>query len=119
MSDRVRWMEHKGARILVADYSGLVGEELIEVIEEFRDVLLKQPPGSVVTLTDVTDARITEEVRDKFKELAKQTEGISKGAASIGMTGFKKAIAVFIRRDLYWADSLEDAKEWLAEQAKK
>lgn len=28
-------------------------------------------------------------------------------------------IAVLIRRDLYWAKSLEEAKEWLAEQARK
>jgi hypothetical protein len=32
MSDRVSWIEYKGARILYADYSGLSGEEFIEVI---------------------------------------------------------------------------------------
>jgi hypothetical protein len=119
MSDRVSWIEHKGTKILYADYSGLSGEEYIEVIEEFKNELLKQPSGSVVTLTNVTDSTVTDEVKEKFKELRVQTEGISKGAATIGLTGFKKAIAVFIRKDLYWADSLEEAKEWLAEQAKK
>jgi hypothetical protein len=119
VSDRVSWIEHKGARILYADYSGLSGEEYIEVIEEFRNELLKQSPGSVVTLTNVTGSTVSNEVKDKLKELAEQTEGISKGAAAIGITGFKKAIAILIRRDLYWADSLEEAKEWLAEQARK
>jgi hypothetical protein len=55
----------------------------------------------------------------QFKELAEQTRGISKGAAAIGITGFKKALAVLIKRYLHYADSLEEAKEWLAEQAKK
>jgi flagellar motor switch protein FliG len=117
MSDRVSWIEHKGVRILYADYSRLSEEEYIEVIEEFKNELLKQPPGSVATLTNVTDSTVTNKVKDKLKELSEQSKGISKGAAAIGVTGFKKAIATFIRKDLYWADSLEEAKEWLAEQS--
>ena len=117
MSDRVRWIEYKGARILFADYSGLSGPQYISVIDEFRSQLLQQRPGSVVSLTDVTGSVVTDEVKDKLKELADQTQGISKAAAAVGITGFKKAIAVLIRRDLYWANSIEEAKEWLAEQA--
>ena len=119
MSDRVSWMEHKGARILYADYSGLSGQEYIAVVKEFKDELLKQSPGSVVTLTNVTGSTITSDVKDELKALAEASAGISKGAAAVGLTGFKKAIAVLIRRDLYWASSMEDAKEWLAEQAEK
>ena len=119
MSDRVSWIEYKGARILYGDYSGLSGQEAIEVIDEFQDELLKQPPGSVVTLTNVANCLVTGEVKDRFKALAQQSKGISKGAATIGVTGFKKAIAVLLRSDLYYADSLEEAQEWLVEQAKK
>ncbi len=118
MNNRVSWIEHKGARILYADYSNLSGEEYIGAIEEFKNELLKQTPGSIVTLTNVTDSKVTNEVKEKLKELRSQTKGISKKAAAIGMTGFKKAIAVFIRKDLYWADSLEEAKEWLTEQSR-
>ena len=118
MSDRVSWIEYKGAKILYVDYSGTSEEEFIKTIDEFKNELLKQTPGSVVTLTNITNAAITDEVRKKLKELAKQTKGISKGAAAIGVTGFKKALAVLIKRDLYYANSLEEAKDWLAEQAK-
>ena len=117
MSDRISWMEHKGARILYVDYTGLSGQEYLGVIQEFEDVLLKQPPGSVVTLTNVTGTTVTNEIRDRFKLLAERSAGISKGSATMGVTGFKRAIAVLIRKDLYYATSLEDAKEWLAEQA--
>ena len=119
MSDRLSWIEYKGARILYVDYSGTSEEEFIQTIEEFKDELLKQTPGSVVTLTNMANASITGEIREKLKELAEQTRGISKGAAALGVTGFKKALAALIKRDLYYADSLEEAKEWLAEQAKK
>jgi hypothetical protein len=118
MSERVYWIEYKGARILYADYSGLAGAEYIEVIDEFKKELARQATGSVVTLSNVTDSLVTSEVQDKFKELTEETAGISKAAATLGLTGFKKAIAVLLRRDMYWANSLEEAKEWLAERAK-
>ncbi len=116
MNNRVRWIEHKEAKILYADYSGLSGEEYVRVIDKFKNELGKQPPGSVVTLSNVADSRVSIEVKDKFKELANQTKGISKAAATVGLTGFKRAIAVLIRKDLFWADSLEEARDWLAEQ---
>jgi hypothetical protein len=119
MSDRLSWIEYKGARILYVDYSGTSEEEFVQTIEAFKNELLKQAPGSVVTLTNIANTSLTDEVRKKFKELAEQTQGISKGAAAVGVTGFKKAVAVLIKRNLYYADSLEEAKEWLAEQAKK
>jgi hypothetical protein len=119
MSDRLSWIRYKGARILYVDYSGTSEEEFIQTIEAFKNELLKQTPGSVVTLSNMANTSITLKARDKFKELAEQTRGISKGAASIGTMGFKKALAALIKRELYYADSLEEAKEWLAEQAKK
>lgn len=69
-------------------------------------------------MTNVTGPTVSDEVKDKLKEMREQTEGTSSSAAAVGITGFKKAIAVLIRRDLYWADSLEEAKDWLAEQAR-
>jgi hypothetical protein len=119
MSDRVRWIEHKGAEILYVDYSGTSEEEYVETIEAFKNELLKCPPGSVVTLTNVADSTITEKVTEKFKELQEQTKGISKAGAAIGVTGFKRALAQLIKRDLHFARSMEEAKDWLAEQANK
>jgi hypothetical protein len=118
MSEHVYWIEHKAAKILYADYSGLSGQEYIRTIEEFKNELAKQSPGSVVTLSNVTDSHVSAEVKDKFKEMADQTRGISKAAATVGLTGFKKAIAVLIRNDMFWANSLEEAQDWLAEQVK-
>ena len=118
MSDRVRWIEHKGTKILYADYSESSEEEYIETIEEFKNELLKQPLGSVVTLTDVANSTITEKVTEKYKELNEQTKGISKAAAAIGVTGFKRVLAGLVKRDLHLANSMEEAIDWLVEQAK-
>jgi hypothetical protein len=115
MSDRVSWIEHKGVKILYADYSGTSEEEFVQVVDEFENELAKQTPGSVVTLTNVTNTVITNELRTRLRELTERTRGISRKAAAVGITGFKRAIAVLLRRDLYYATSLEEAKDWLAE----
>jgi hypothetical protein len=117
MNDRISWIEHKGARILYADYSGLDEHGQVQTIEAFKNELLKQAPGSVATLTNVKDTEITDKVKEKYKELAAETQGISKGTAAIGVTGFKKVLAGLIKRDMYWASDMEEAKEWLAERA--
>ena len=116
MSDRVTWLEHKGTRILYVDYSGTSDDEFIKVVDEFESELLKQTPGSVVTLTNVTNTVITNELRARLKEMAERTQGRSRKAAAVGITGFKRAIAVLLRNDLYYAKSLEDAKDWLVEE---
>lgn len=115
MSDRVSWIEHKGVKILYADYSGTSEEEFIKVVDEFENELAKQPPGSVVTLTNVTNTVITNKLRARLREMTERTGGISRKAAAVGITGFKRAIAVLLRRDLYYAVSLEEAKDWLVE----
>ena len=119
MGDRVSWIDHKGVKILYADYSGTFEEEFIQTVAEFKSILRKQAPGSVVTLTNVTDTVVTRAVKDKLKEMAEETKGISPAAAAIGITGFKKSIAMLLRSDLKYLDTLEEAKDWLAEQAIK
>ena len=119
MSNRVNLIEHRGTKIRYADYSGTSEEEFMKTIAEFEGELRKQTPGSVTTLTNVTDTVVTGNVAKALKEMSKQTQGISIAAAGVGITGFKKVIAAMVRRDLYYANSLEEAKDWLAKQAKK
>ena len=97
MSDRVSWIEHKGVKILYADYSGTSGQAFIDVVDEFESELAKQAPGSVVTLTNVTNTVITNELRARLRALTERTRGISRKAAAVGITGFKRAIAVLLR----------------------
>jgi hypothetical protein len=53
---------------------------------------------------------------DRAKDWAKFTkaQGLSYGSAVIGLTGVKKILAKAIKPDMYWANDLEDAKNWLA-----
>ena len=52
--DRVRWIEHKGKRILYEDFSGLQApEDIYEVTDTSTALICKQPEASVLLITDV------------------------------------------------------------------
>ncbi len=122
MSKYVQWIEHKGKKILFSNYSGLEGEEYLRAIDETKQELLKQPAGSrVLTLTDTSNSHATVATKDKAKEqqAAMKEKGIATQAALVGVSGWQKVIAQLIRRDVYFAQGIEDAKDWLVEQADK
>ena len=57
-------------------------------------------------------------MRGTDRALGEETQGISRNTAAIGYTGFQRAIGLLIRREIYDADTLEEAMDWLAEQAR-
>jgi len=122
MSKYVQWIEYRGKKILVSNYSGLEEKEQIKAMEETKQELLKQPAGSqALTLTDVSKAPSTAATRDKAKDLeaAIKGKGFVSHAAIVGMSGWQKTMAQLIKPDAYFAKSIEDAKDWLVEQAGK
>ncbi len=119
MSKHIQWITHKGQNILFNDYTGLKGEEYLEAIEETKQELLRHPKGStILTLTDVSNSVASPDTTKKARELTAATKehGITSIAASVGMTGIKRSLAQFIRRDVHFAGSIEEAKDWLVGQ---
>ena len=53
---RVQIEEHNGHRIVIGDCRNCTAAELIDIIEEFQDMVTAQPRNSVHTLTDFTGA---------------------------------------------------------------
>ncbi len=51
--------------------------------------------------------------------MSDKTKGYTKIRAVLGVTGVKKMIAKAIRRDIYFAESEEDAKEWIVKNSQK
>jgi len=122
MSKYVQWIEYRGKKILVSNYSGLEEKEQIKAMDETKQELLKQPAGSqVLTLTDVSKARSTTTTRDKGKELEAAIKGkeFVSHTAIVGLSGWQQVMAQLIKPDSYFAKSIEDAKDWLVEQAGK
>jgi hypothetical protein len=121
MSERVQWLNHNGYRILSADYSGLYEADYLKTMETVKQLLLKEPPNSIVlVMANVTNTHASGKVRDKGKEVA-EAMGKFKGQAYavIGVTGIMKVIAKTFVRSMYFANSEEDAKAHLVEEAKQ
>ena len=125
MGEHIQWITHQGKRILVVNYAGITEEEeYMKAIDEFEAEMIKQPKGHQVrALVDVTGSVLTPRITERNKEIEKKAResGIPDSpTALVGLSGFKMAVVQalsFFRPDLYIAESLEAAKDWLVKQS--
>ena len=124
MTKYVQWIEYKGKRLLYVDFSGIQDEAVyLGAIGEVEEEICSQPAGTMVPLLlNVSDTHMTMEVSNRSKQLmaAASERGIPDSpTAIVGMSGIQKAVVQamqFLRPDIHVAPSIEDAKDWLAEQ---
>jgi hypothetical protein len=119
MSDRIKWIDRNGKKVLYIDFSSLVGAELIKLIKEVDVTYEGQQPKSLLIFFDYTDAYGNEEAMAELKKLSKKSDiYVKKGAAS-GITGIKKilanAINTFVKTPFKLFDDKEKALAWLTE----
>jgi len=119
--ERIRFVEHRGARILFMDFSEMnaPGEALRE-LEKARRLIATQEPGSLLTLTDVTGTRYDGDIIAAFQALAAHNKPYVRAAASVTRTPLQlvalRASAIHSRRNLRAFGDLDEARDWLATQ---
>jgi hypothetical protein len=121
MGKHTQWVTHKGKRILFVNCARLGEAEILASFEEMKQELLKERIGPMV-LIDISDIDMTTALISKAKELTAATKdaGIKDGPnAIVGLTGLQKAVAQLFGRGVHFADSVEEAKEWLLKQDAK
>jgi hypothetical protein len=119
--ERTRFVNHKGKKILLLDYTnlGTSPEELQEEIVRTRQLISTQPPASLLTLTDVRGSRITPGNVKAMQELVRHNAPfVQWGAVIVGLTGiqltaFRAIQAVSRRRNLRAFNDMDEAKDWL------
>lgn len=122
--ERTRFIEHKGRRILHLDYRDLGAslEELQAEIAKTKAIISREPPGSVLTLTDVRGSRINPgNVRAmgdlvRFNAAYVKWSAVVVGLTGVYLTAFRAVVAVSRRRNLNSFGDVEQAKEWLVAQ---
>ena len=83
--DRVRFIQHQGKYVLLIDYSHCDDDqEMLKMVARRRELVSAQHPRSVLTLTDVTGARFSKEVLEKFKAAAVLDRPFVRRAAVVG-----------------------------------
>ncbi|MFH1459565.1 MAG: STAS/SEC14 domain-containing protein [Candidatus Omnitrophota bacterium] len=119
MSNRIRWIDYKGKKILVHDYSELKGfnrggEQVLNEVSNFIDKLTE---NNILELIDVRNSYGDLDSIKKMKEMSKKMQPHVKKCAIIGVTGVKKVlldtINVFSQRQIKPFATEEEAKEWL------
>ena len=122
MEERTRFIEYQGKRIVLLDFTDLVAEKdaLVE-IEKARDFFERQTPdGSLLTLTDGTNARYTSKVMEALKQLAAHNKPYVKAGAAVTSSRLHRvvltAVAIFTGRHLPSFSTREEALRWLVSQ---
>ncbi len=116
MPDRIRWIEHKGAKILLVDFSHLGEEQFIQLIEESRVELIKHEEGSLLFVADITGSITSKEVTVAYKKMKAETERVPRAMSIVGTTGVSRLLANLFKTGAYFAKDMDDAKDWLVKQ---
>lgn len=86
---RVEWIEHKGAKVLFADYSEIKDQnELLKLLGEFHKIIEKSQT-KVFTLSDVTNASVGPDFMGEVKRLGIVHADKRNKSAILGVTGLK------------------------------
>jgi hypothetical protein len=124
--DRVRWIEHKGKKVLLIDYSGLHAKNpeekktVFDCMAKGRD-LTEAAAGNILYLSDVTDTQSDNDIVDGLREFAIYTGSSGKLEKScvVGLAGVQKVLLNMMnlmsnaKRVMF--DTREEGLEYLTE----
>ncbi len=68
--ERIRFVTHRGQRVLLVDYTNCKPEEVAEIADEAPPIIIKEPAGSVLLVADFTGAEFTRETVEHIKVAA-------------------------------------------------
>ncbi len=121
LNERAKWIDYKGARIFLVDFSGLSEEgDLLKVMDGYIDELSKNEKRKMLSLIDLTNTKISMKLNEKGKQVMKISEGrvIDSAAALVGLESWQKILTNLIKKDknIGFFDTVQAAKEWLIKQ---
>jgi hypothetical protein len=118
--ERVRFIEHRGSKVLLIDFRDLTSEQVLEVVEQVQEVVTSQPRDSVLTLADYTGSSIDRQVATRIKEVLVFDRPYVKRSAWVGVEDLPKAFyesfRMFSRRDFPTFRTREEALDWLVSE---
>jgi hypothetical protein len=117
MDDRIRFIEHKGKQILLADCSHCTAEELETMSRLVPSYVTAEPKGSVLLLADFTGAQFERSAIERLKRDIVLDRPHLKRSAWVGTETlphiFYEHLKSFSQRDLPTFKTREEAMDWL------
>ena len=123
-TERVRWIEHQGARILYYDWSNVLDTDAaVELVRASAGAMDREPPGSVLALTNVEGSRFNKKVLDAALELMNGNKPYVKASAMVGLNALMRAalgaLSKLSGRKLQAFGTVDEAKAWLLAEQRK
>jgi hypothetical protein len=113
------WIDFKGKRIFIADYSGFGDDSvaLREELEQAINTLAQEPEGSALVIANLEGTLGTVTNANILKELLPRSAHVARKRAAIGITGMKRFfLNTFMnltgKAALKLFDTMEQALEW-------
>lgn len=120
-NNRIRFVDYKGKRILLEDFSNVKSEdELEKLIWQAETVVHSQLPKSLLVVVDMTSSTFGPKVSQTSKEASKSNSPYIKASAMVGMSKLMEIILNSVRtvsgRSIASFGTREEAYEWLIKQ---
>jgi len=120
MDDRIHFVEHKGKKILLIDYSHATAQQMQLLLEHVRITVAQHAHESLLTLADYEGAEVNHAVATKIKEVLTLDRPFVKKAAMVNAEkiphAFLDSFHNFSRRDIVTFKTREEAMDWLVEE---
>ena len=117
MAECVRWIEHKGKRIILLDVASQDTEEQVKCIKRLAEVVIEADKFQIPCLIDVRKTITDEYVLAAAQDTSKKIIPYVSKTAIIGITGIKryflKIVITLSGLDIRPFTSEEKAKDWL------
>lgn len=121
--ERTRFIEHRGHRIVLLDYTHITDRDIaLSEIRKSKEFFARQSPdGSLLTLTHVTGARYDRQIMEALRDLAAHNRRYVRAGAVVSDSALHRfavrTISMVSDRTLKMFAELEPAKDWLIGQA--
>jgi hypothetical protein len=117
MDDRIHFIEHKGKRILLCDFSNATASQMQLLLEHLRITVAQHAHESLLTFADFAGAEIDRSVATRMKEVLTLDRPFVKRTAWIGTEKIPHALMegfhTFSQRNIATFKTREEALDWL------
>ena len=115
--ERVRFITHRGKRVLLIDHSRSTPAELRQTIDEVERIVAAEPPGSLLILSDFTATEFDKTAADRLKVVATKDRPHVRRAALVGAESipevYYRNLESFSARQFPNFKTREEALDWL------
>lgn len=113
------FIQHRGKRIYLIDAEGIDAERVQALADRVAADIRAEPKGTALTITHVKDARVDQKLLHVLRHLAEGNAPYVKAACITGLAPLHKmvfyTVKILARRDFKQFDTIEQAKEYLAD----